>query len=69
MWLVPTLLDGSARLLVPLAQRELAEAVNVAPETASRLLACLERDGLIRRRGHRVTVVGATLIASRDELD
>lgn len=50
-------LDGSVRLAVPLAQHDLADAINVSPETVSRLTADLERDCLIARRYHRVTTL------------
>lgn len=42
----------SARLHVPLKQSELAQLVGVTPEHLSRLLAQLERDGLLQRDGH-----------------
>jgi CRP-like cAMP-binding protein len=53
---------GAVRLSVPLAQHELAGAANVTPETLSRLMAALERDGLIVRRHHHVSILNSRLL-------
>ena len=60
--------DGSVRLAVPLAQQDLADAINVSPETLSRLTADLERERLIARRYHRVTTLHPALF-ERARLD
>lgn len=54
--------DGAVRFTLPLAQLEFASAINVTPETLSRVMGELEREGVIKRKYHRVTLLRPHLL-------
>jgi CRP-like cAMP-binding protein len=56
--------DGSVRVRIPMSQQELAQVIHVTPETVSRLIAELERNGSILRRNERVVTLSRTLLES-----
>lgn len=47
------------RLRLPMARQDLADLIGVAPETLSRLLSQLERDGVLRASGRRIEMPAA----------
>ena len=51
-----TMGDGVLRFRLPLRQTELAQIVNITPETLSRILADLERESVIRRRNGWISI-------------
>lgn len=56
--------DGSVRLSLPLARRDLASMIGIRHETLSRLIARVEAEGLARFSGRRVLVPSRQALAA-----
>ena len=52
---------GCHRLRLPMPRQDLADLIGVAPETLSRLLSQLEREGVLRASGRRIEMPAAPL--------
>lgn len=51
--------SGRARLTLPMPKKDIAALLGTSPETLSRRLSALKRDGLIRARGQEIEVLDA----------
>jgi len=53
--------EGCHRLRLPMPRQDLADLIGVAPETLSRLLSQLEREGVLHASGRRIEMPAALL--------
>jgi len=51
--------DGRRRMRLPMSRQDLADLIGVAPETLSRLLSRLEREGMLRSSGRHIEMPAA----------